>query len=776
MINFVSYSQRSVKKYIPVLISVLVGSHAWGACDQTLSPGANLATAFLNAAAGSTICLNAGTYDYAEFNNISKDSDVTIQSVSGRTASVNLRLRNANHLKLKNLTVTHLDMDQLDMTNVSTMNKNISVINNTFVGQMRLSGSGETLANLNIVVDGNTFDGINICTNCSTGRLQLWAISGVQISNNHFGGGGTADGIQWGGYGGTVGPGNVFDGIVQSAAGTSGAHIDSIQLNGGPADSFGGRVDHGSIIGNYFGYNTIDIMAPDGANAITVKDNVFTAGDPVGWAKIQMGTHSNDVFTHNILIGIRAGFNAKYFNPPSTNAIVKDNIMIDSSFSIVDSYWNPKCDNCIIDHNLFTNPLDAVSGSGGTNNGSNATSTNSVIGIPTFSGGANVVNNMDGSQWSGYKLTTSSVGYKVALDGLDMGPNYYGSGAIVTSTPTAPAPAPAPVVQPSPSSSTTTLGYTSVGTNVDTGDSNSINASRFVMGSQDGAASSISIYAGPTVSAAPNNLFQVAIYADANGMPGNLVASSASSALVANSWNTVSISAPLKANTAYWLAYNANGLSSSANNIRYSAGSANQTRWMPKAFGSMPSTFANSGTGTGGAAIQLSIYVNYSVSSVASASQTLLTSQIPKSLQVSDGSNVNYELGMRFYSTQAGKITSIRFYKSAAETGTHVGKIYSSSGQLLGQVTFTNETASDWQQADLAAPIAITANTEYTVSVNTGNSYYVDTVSGMASQITNGKLNSVVGSNGVYGPVGVRPTTSWQNSNYFRDIVFVPSL
>ncbi|MGZ3817548.1 MAG: DUF4082 domain-containing protein, partial [Bdellovibrio sp.] len=121
-------------------------------------------------------------------------------------------------------------------------------------------------------------------------------------------------------------------------------------------------------------------------------------------------------------------------------------------------------------------------------------------------------------------------------------------------------------------------------------------------------------------------------------------------------------------------------------------------------------------------------------------------------------------------------ISSIRFYKSAAETGTHVGKIYSSSGQLLGQVTFTNESASGWQQADLATPIAITANTEYTVSVNTGNMYYVDTVSGMASQISNGSLRSVVNGNGVYGPVGSRPTKSWSNSNYFRDIVFVPSL
>jgi hypothetical protein len=142
---------------------------------------------------------------------------------------------------------------------------------------------------------------------------------------------------------------------------------------------------------------------------------------------------------------------------------------------------------------------------------------------------------------------------------------------------------------------------------------------------------------------------------------------------------------------------------------------------------------------------------------------------------VNNNDGVNYELGMRFKSSAAGKITAIRFYKSSLETGTHVGKIYSSTGALLASVTFSGESASGWQTMNLATPLAISAGVEYTVSVNTGNKYYVDTVSGMASQITNGVLSSIVGNNGVYGPVGSRPTSSWSNSNYFRDIVFVPN-
>ncbi|MEZ0393138.1 MAG: DUF4082 domain-containing protein, partial [Pseudobdellovibrionaceae bacterium] len=150
---------------------------------------------------------------------------------------------------------------------------------------------------------------------------------------------------------------------------------------------------------------------------------------------------------------------------------------------------------------------------------------------------------------------------------------------------------------------------------------------------------------------------------------------------------------------------------------------------------------------------------------------TLLTSQVPQILNANDG--VGYELGMKLMSTVSGKITAIRFFKGSSETGTRTGKIYSSSGTLLASVVFSSETASGWQQMNLASPLSIAANTEYTVSVNTGAGYYVATNQGMASQISNGSLRSVVGSNGVFGPVGSRPTQSWENSNYFRDVVFV---
>jgi hypothetical protein len=152
--------------------------------------------------------------------------------------------------------------------------------------------------------------------------------------------------------------------------------------------------------------------------------------------------------------------------------------------------------------------------------------------------------------------------------------------------------------------------------------------------------------------------------------------------------------------------------------------------------------------------------------------QNLFTTQKPALMSNNDG--VNYELGLRFTATVAGQITGVRFFKSPSETGTHTGKVYSASGALLGSVTFTSETASGWQQAQFASPITITANTEYTVTVNTGNKYYVATVNGLAAQTSNGNLRSVVGNNGVYGPVGAKPTKSYNNTNYFRDLIFIP--
>ena len=71
---------------------------------------------------------------------------------------------------------------------------------------------------------------------------------------------------------------------------------------------------------------------------------------------------------------------------------------------------------------------------------------------------------------------------------------------------------------------------------------------------------------------------------------------------------------------------------------------------------------------------------------------------------------------MKFRADQAGFITGIRFYKGSGNTGTHTGSLWTSTGTRLATVTFTGETATGWQQANFATPVAVTAGTTYVAS------------------------------------------------------------
>ncbi|GAN76151.1 DUF4082 domain-containing protein [Acidisphaera rubrifaciens] len=151
----------------------------------------------------------------------------------------------------------------------------------------------------------------------------------------------------------------------------------------------------------------------------------------------------------------------------------------------------------------------------------------------------------------------------------------------------------------------------------------------------------------------------------------------------------------------------------------------------------------------------------------------------PATLNIVDSAaNGGVELGMAFTSATSGQITAIRFYKGSANTGTHVGHLWTSTGQLLASVTFTNETASGWQQAALSQPVKIAAGTTYIVSYNTSagdysatNFYFNNPTN---PNLTVGSLSPVAdGHNGLYsyGPSGTFPS-SISNANYFVDVVF----
>jgi len=79
---------------------------------------------------------------------------------------------------------------------------------------------------------------------------------------------------------------------------------------------------------------------------------------------------------------------------------------------------------------------------------------------------------------------------------------------------------------------------------------------------------------------------------------------------------------------------------------------------------------------------------------------------------------------VQFHSDMDGYVTGVRFYKSAANTGTHAGHLWSNSGALLASATFVNETPSGWQQVNFSNPVPITANTLYVASYQTSVGHF----------------------------------------------------
>ncbi|HWH95015.1 MAG TPA: N,N-dimethylformamidase beta subunit family domain-containing protein, partial [Baekduia sp.] len=151
---------------------------------------------------------------------------------------------------------------------------------------------------------------------------------------------------------------------------------------------------------------------------------------------------------------------------------------------------------------------------------------------------------------------------------------------------------------------------------------------------------------------------------------------------------------------------------------------------------------------------------------------TVLSGVTPAStgLDVQDGrpgTGATYELGMKFTVDRTMRLTAIRYYRDAGETGSHVGRLWNSAGTQIGSATFSGETTSGWQQAALTTPVTLSSGATYTVSVGVTTKFAM-TAAGLASAVSNGPLHTVVGSNGVYGnSAGTFPTNSWNNSNYF---------
>jgi hypothetical protein len=144
------------------------------------------------------------------------------------------------------------------------------------------------------------------------------------------------------------------------------------------------------------------------------------------------------------------------------------------------------------------------------------------------------------------------------------------------------------------------------------------------------------------------------------------------------------------------------------------------------------------------------------------------------------GGGAKETLGLKFWSSQSGRISAIRFYRAAASPTGYVARLYSAGGVVLGSATLTSDSCSVpcWEVASFASPISISANTTYIAA------YYSPSGEGAAdpNELMNGVMNgpliapasSAVGGNGVYNSKNAFPKSSYESSNYYVDVMFVP--
>ena len=154
------------------------------------------------------------------------------------------------------------------------------------------------------------------------------------------------------------------------------------------------------------------------------------------------------------------------------------------------------------------------------------------------------------------------------------------------------------------------------------------------------------------------------------------------------------------------------------------------------------------------------------------------------------GDATSIEVGVKFKTDAFGTATGIRFYKASANTGTHIGNLWTSSGQLLASATFTGETASGWQQVNFAQPVTLNPNTTYVASYFAPKGHYsqaenyfstVPPIGASANSVDSPPLHALRNTNGVtngvysYGSSSTFPTHTFNAENYWVDVVFSPA-
>jgi hypothetical protein len=208
------------------------------------------------------------------------------------------------------------------------------------------------------------------------------------------------------------------------------------------------------------------------------------------------------------------------------------------------------------------------------------------------------------------------------------------------------------------------------------------------------------------------------------------------------------------------------------------------TTWHP-ASGTTSWTYSYFATGAGSSTVEIrAVDDSANIGTAVSRSVTLtgptslFGNRVPKTPAANDPDSL--ELGVKVVPQTDGYIQGVRFYKGTGNTGSHTGRLWDSAGNLLASGTFQSESSTGWQTLTFPSPVAVSAGTTYVASYTAPNGHYAAdpwfaAYSAWTAPPLAAPRNFEADGNGVYGNPGSFPGSSYQNTNYYVDVLFTPS-
>jgi chitodextrinase len=370
-------------------------------CNTTIS-AASLQSTLNSATGGEVICVNTGSTGNISLSSKSYSALVTVQPASTAAVTLgNVTLTSVRRLNFTGVgnssgTAATMTMNQLWISGNTSTNLTFDHITYSSPhGCVSVNGQSTDSA---ILFDHDRLDNMETEGNfgcLNEGRLGTSgmgaAVGWVTVTNSHFSGNslpGCSDGVQVGGDGVVIGPGNEFTGIMQ---GSCIAHSDPIQFY--KPDS-----SNNVVTGNWFHNNSTGCMCWDGGDNNTFTNNVF---ESIGYWSIVSGDFSGSgengwLIAHNVF-GDDVTMDNGHSAPNGTGNVLRDNV------------WTPG--NSVTDDGSgvsYDHNLNCV------RNGVKCPGTGNISGTQVFVASPS-------SGYYHYELAPSSPGYHAASDGKSMG-------------------------------------------------------------------------------------------------------------------------------------------------------------------------------------------------------------------------------------------------------------------------------------------------------------------------------------------------------------------